>query len=244
MIVHFLKFWLYADKELFIEAVRHPIRTLSRIGFFSSNSNYLEFVSKLTESSNTFVQSLKPSKESEKLLLGAFRKSLTTRSGERSCDPEVALSLYFIIRILKPTHVVETGVSAGRSSAYILCALKDNKRGELYSIDPDADVGYAIPQELLGRWRFINETSENKLPNLLDQLSEIDVFLHDSLHTYENMIFEFNTAWPHLRKGGLLLADNVNLNNAYEDFTRKLEETPVYLHEKFAGIRRRTSSLS
>ena len=235
---HFLKFWLYLDKELLIKALKHPLQTMRGIRFLAGKSNHLKFVSELTGSSIADSQSFMPSKESEKLLLRAFKGSISPKSGQSSCVPEAALSLYLLTRMLKPKYVVETGVSAGRSSSYILCAMKDNDHGELFSIDPDSETGYAIPQELKEKWRFINATSEKALPNLLRQLGQIDIFFHDSLHTYENMTFEFNVAWLYLNKSGLLLADNVNWNNALNDFSRKINNAPIYLNERFVGIRK------
>lgn len=43
--------------------------------------------------------------------------------------------LYLTVRLIKPETIVETGVSSGSSSAYILRALYDNQKGKLYSID-------------------------------------------------------------------------------------------------------------
>ncbi|MBS7618990.1 hypothetical protein KEJ25_10480, partial [Candidatus Bathyarchaeota archaeon] len=48
-------------------------------------------------------------------------------------------------------------------------------------------------------WNFINAGSREALPDLLRKLNQIDVFLHDSLHTYEHMSFEYETAWPFIR---------------------------------------------
>lgn len=238
MLGHFLKFWLYLDRELLVKAIKHPIRTIRGIRFLSGESNYLKFVSEVTDSPIALSQSFVPSKGSEKLLLLAFKKSISPISGHPPCSPDIAMSLYLVTRILKPMHVVETGVSAGRSSSYILCALKDNEQGELFSIDPDPEAGYAIPHELKERWHFINDISKNTLPNLLEQLDRVDIFFHDSLHTYENMTFEFDATWPRLSNGGLLMADNVNLHSALNDFSRRIKRTPMYLNERFAGIRK------
>jgi hypothetical protein len=57
------------------------------------------------------------------------------------------------------------------------------------------------------------------LPQLISRLSAIDIFLHDSLHTYRNMKCEFHTVWPKLSAGGILLSDDVELNRAFEQFT-------------------------
>ena len=48
---------------------------------------------------------------------------------------EEAVSVYFLVQNLKPEVVIETGVSDGMSSFFILTALNENKKGSLYSID-------------------------------------------------------------------------------------------------------------
>ena len=55
------------------------------------------------------------------------------------------------------------------------------------------------------------------LPSLLRDLGEVDIFIHDSRHTYDHMKFEFDLAYPHIRRGGLLLADDALWNSAFQD---------------------------
>jgi len=50
----------------------------------------------------------------------------------------------------------------------------------------------------------------------------VDLFVHDSLHTYHNMSFEFESIWGYLRPGGVLVADDVGLNDAFLDFAAKV----------------------
>ncbi|MFC1897710.1 hypothetical protein ACFLX8_04000 [Chloroflexota bacterium] len=50
-------------------------------------------------------------------------------------DTAQGVSLYALCRQLRPDVVVETGIASGVSSSYILCALEENKDGQLYSID-------------------------------------------------------------------------------------------------------------
>jgi predicted O-methyltransferase YrrM len=152
--------------------------------------------------------------------------------------PLRAPTIYVICRCVKPDIVVETGVASGVSSTFILKALEQNKKGILYSIDYPFDphgtilpkgrqVGWLIPNELRYRWRLIIGKSSEKLKPLLDGLKEIDVFLHDSEHTYENMMYEFETAWLHLKEGGILLSDDITWNEAFSDFCRKFK--PRYM---------------
>lgn len=152
-------------------------------------------------------------------------------------------TLYILARIFKPKIIVETGVGPGGSTSFLLNALQKNEEGILYSIDlPGFDslyypnigkhydvhvptgftTGWLVPQRLRNRWTLILGNTKTELPKLLEKLSAIDIFIHDSLHTYDHMMFEYSTAWPHLPKGGLLLSDDVNpyWSLAFPDFCR------------------------
>lgn len=131
---------------------------------------------------------------------------------------------YLACRQLRPRAVVETGVAYGVTSAYILQALEDNGYGELHSIDlpplgHDAEsyVGYVIPSQLKRRWRLRTGSARNILPQVLDEVGSIDVFVHDSLHTYRHMKWEFQSALQTLRPGGLLISDDIEVNRAFEE---------------------------
>ena len=117
---------------------------------------------------------------------------------------------------------METGVASGVSSSYILCALDQNNRGQLYSIDlpgwQENESGWMIPNYLRHRWQLILGRSSEELAPLLQKVVEIDIFLHDSDHSYQNMLWEFKTAWTCLKAGGLLLSHNIDYNDAFSDF--------------------------
>jgi len=131
---------------------------------------------------------------------------------------------YLACRQLRPRVVVETGVAYGVTSAYVLQALEDNGYGELYSIDlpplgKDAEryVGYVIPQYLKMRWKLQTGSARSILPQVLRETGNIDVFVHDSLHTYRHMKWEFQSALQALRPGGLLISDDIEVNRAFEE---------------------------
>jgi len=142
-----------------------------------------------------------------------------------------AIILYVLTRMTKPKIVIETGVGPGGSTALILLALWKNKDGLLYSIDlpgndaliypkigrcynihvpPGYNVGWLVPPWLKERWGLKLGDSKELLPELVSKLGSVDMFLHDSLHTDEHILFELSTVFPHLAKNGLLLADDVN----------------------------------
>lgn len=57
----------------------------------------------------------------------------------------------------------------------------------------------------------------------------IDVFIHDSDHSYDVIAFEIETAYPYLRSGGVLVADDVFQNMAFFDSCRRFRIKPVVL---------------
>lgn len=158
---------------------------------------------------------------------------------EYTLDNTSGFFLYALCKLLKPEKIVETGVAYGSSSMYILQAIYENKKGTLYSIDyaftpwqSKEMIGAAIPDHLRKNWKLVFGPSSQKLKKLLASLSEIDVFFHDSLHTSKNMTFEFETAWPCIKKGGCLISDDISGNNAFYKFYSKLNVEPLILSQK------------
>lgn len=160
---------------------------------------------------------------------GEIRESLSIYPESYGLQMTMELPcLYLLVRLMKPDIVVETGVSSGASSAYILCAMHDNNRGRLYSIDlppdnlpPGKGSGWIVPQFLRSRWSLHIGDSTRLLESLLNEIGMIDCFIHDSLHTYDHMMWEFRTAWPSLIPGGLFLSHDVGANDAFLDFMKE-----------------------
>ena len=154
--------------------------------------------------------------------------------------------LYALIRARRPTTIVETGVCNGFSSAVILSALERNGIGRLYSIDlpefagatglgenfwegkggavvPEGErSGWLVPLHWRDRWTFRLGKAGEQLPVLLDELGVIDLFVHDSEHSYQNQLFEFRSAFEHLRSGGILFASDINWSRAFDVFAKEV----------------------
>jgi predicted O-methyltransferase YrrM len=164
---------------------------------------------------------LRELEESTRRLLADIRHE-DTYTPHWAADSVMARLCYLACRLTSPEIVVETGVAYGVSSAFILRALEMNGRGKLHSVDLpplrrayERFWGIAVPGELRGRWELHRGTSARVLPRLFEEEPTVDLFVHDSLHTYRNMRREFDVVWPHLREGGLLLADDVERNRAF-----------------------------
>lgn len=165
--------------------------------------------------------------------------------------PVELLEIYYaLVREMRPEAVIETGIGPGSSSLFILKALDDNGQGMLYSIDlPGGDklayesmgkeynirtsleggiVGWLVPEGLRKRWIVKLGDARLVLPTLLESVHQIDLFIHDSLHTYEHMMFEYQTAWPYLRDSGIMMSDDVDpsWSLAFPDFCKE-KRTPL-----------------
>jgi len=194
-----------------IRRVRTPYFFVDLMYYFRVGRDVLSFCQKVTKADAEIVRRI-------------YEESIR----DVISDSDYHRMLYVLTRIVKPKVFVETGVSQGKSSQAILKAMKVNGFGKLYSIDLPKDacedgtvydtskgVGHLVPADLRGHWVLILGDSRVELPKLLESLGEIDVFLHDSLHTLEFMKFEYDMAWEHIRKGGLLLSHDIQWSGAF-----------------------------
>jgi hypothetical protein len=141
-------------------------------------------------------------------------------------EPGFTRAAWCLVRHLKPAHVVETGVARGFTSRMILEALERNGAGHLCSIDlpsplrPELhdQIGAAVRDDLRHRWSYIKGSSRRRLPRLLAELGQIDVFIHDSVHTEYNTYFELEQAWTALRRGGVVMADDIDYSWGFHAF--------------------------
>lgn len=152
-----------------------------------------------------------------------------------SGDADFVRALYALCRALRPALVVETGVAYGKTSAYILAALRANGTGRLISIDlpplggteqVKRSLGCLVPSSLHGNWELRRGDARTLLPRVLREAGAPGIFIHDSLHTYRHMLWEFRTAARDMR-GGAIVADDVDLNAAFDDWA-SAAEVPAY----------------
>jgi hypothetical protein len=148
-------------------------------------------------------------------------------------DSGLVRAAWCLTRHLHPQRVVETGVAHGLTSRVILEAMARNGDGHLSSIDlPPLDaglrdqVGAAVSPDVAGRWTYILGSSRRRLPGLLSRLGQIDLFVHDSLHSERNVRFELDRAWDALRPGGAALIDDIDANWGFHSFNEAFPGHP------------------
>lgn len=146
---------------------------------------------------------------------------------------------YSLIRKHHLKIVVETGVSMGWSSFMILIALQRENSGKLYSIDIDSSetvkqdggVGYLVPDYLKKYWNLTIGDTNKLLEPTLRELKQLDMFIHDSEHSYQTMSYEYNLAWKFLKNNRFLCSDDINHSNAFDEFVTQHKHEIENLYE-------------
>ena len=171
----------------------------------------------------------------------AIEKKLHSTTERPNKTPEYGWRefLFIVVRAVKPNIMIETGSFDGLSTAVILLAMEKNNKGTLFTIDlPNprlpcdikAESAWIVPNYLRNRLELKVGKSSEHLESIIKQIGEVDLFYHDSWHTYHTMMFEYQTIWPALSLGGLLMSEYLpNLNNAFKDFIKDKENTPTIL---------------
>jgi len=114
--------------------------------------------------------------------------------------PEEAAVLYGLVRSLKPQLILETGTFEGYSTAEIARALQKNGTGHLVSVDIADKTGFRVPDNLQQFVTFRRSMSSLAMTTVLAQQKvSVELFFHDSAHTYCNALEEFIAFAPHVK---------------------------------------------
>lgn len=120
------------------------------------------------------------------------------------------LGWYALVRVLRPDHVVETGTDKGHGSVVLAAALLRNGRGRLTTIDIHPDSGYLIS----GPYAKVADRIVGDSIAALGDVRGVDIFLHDSLHTFGHEAAELAAVGPRLTSNALVLSDNAHATDA------------------------------
>ncbi len=187
----------------------------------------------------------------------AFQKQMVRvlETGGRNNYVQIAapFELYALGRLLRPDHIVEIGVSAGVSSAYLLKATRKNGRGRLHSIDlPEPQIGttfspdknshwclppgrysgWAVQSSLRSKWDLRLGSSAKLLSKLIDEIGTVGLFLYDVPYSKAGAISDFQIVDKKLREGSVVIADNCLVPLAWWAKTRN----EIIHHRRRTGL--------
>ena len=174
----------------------------------------------------------------EKYILGEIEKDkdLISVSQKRSVDdwtkqfplggPGTWLNgfvIYSLIRHFEAQSCLETGVSAGVYTSFMLAACKRNK-SDLVSLeisDNLGEIGKLIPEKYkkYDEWSLIY--GKSSLDFLSTNKKSFDFYSHDSLHTLSHMTKEFSFFKKSNRDRFLIYIDDQNSDNFWQILIEK-----------------------
>lgn len=133
--------------------------------------------------------------------------------------------LYFLVRVLQPDVVVETGVAAGWSTAAILSAMERNQRGHLWSSDfpyfrlaePGRYVGVLVDEALRHRWTLLLDGDKANLRHIAASVRGIDLFHYDSDKSYRGRSRVLHLLTERLDDASVVVMDDIQNNFFFRD---------------------------
>jgi len=128
-------------------------------------------------------------------------------------------------------NVLETGVNIGYSSKMFLETIP----GNLYSLERYPKSSVVVPYKLWNRWYYRICNSVDIMPELLEK-HKIDLFHHDSLHTYEHMLAEYYLAAKY-RVKYISSHDIITRCNAWDHFINNSEYNEVFRYRRIGVAR-------
>ena len=151
--------------------------------------------------------------------------------------------LYFLTRLMQPSVIVETGVASGYSSMAILRAVDENGIGHLYSSDfpylrlknPEKYIGIIVPEKLKKFWSLYTRGDRISLPEIIDQISQVDLFHYDSDKTYEGRTYAYETLKSKLTRNSIVIFDDIQDNCHFKEMVEKLDKFSSWKVFEFQG---------
>jgi len=210
-----------------IDKIQEDLREWDKVDVLIECEPYLYFLEQVTFEKRPVIEEILRDYQRDDQFKKEFLPNLKTLGNVQNAGDLRfhAITLYVIARALKAENIIETGVAQGKSSAILLLALERNRKGRLCSIDlpnplgkqladgaftstGQRDIGWMVPDYLRSRWNLILGDAKTELPRVLNSMDKVDIFFHDSLHTYDHVKFEIETVKSKM-KGGVIIVDNL-----------------------------------
>ncbi len=140
---------------------------------------------------------------------------------------------YALVRLLRPAVVVESGVDKGIGTCVLAAALLRNRDegalGKVYAIDINPRAGWLVGPPYAEVVEFVFSDSHAALRGLE---GPIDIFIHDSEHSYGHEAGEYAIVRQRLSEGALVVSDNAHATPTLMDFAEAQGQKYYFWHER------------
>lgn len=135
--------------------------------------------------------------------------------------------LYELVRDTKPAIVVEIGTRRGESAIQMATA---HPGSQILTIDIDPNSAEFIRKMKLKNLRAITSDSA-KAVHEVKIWAPFDMLFIDSDHCYERATAEFKAYSPFVKKGGIMIFDDIHINDGMTKFWNEITYPKIELNE-------------
>lgn len=143
---------------------------------------------------------------------------------------EVGEFFYSLVRMMKPTSILETGTHFGISSTYFGLALKHNNKGVITTLDPAYYEEAKLIHKTMELEGFVNQVAIHAENFKTDEL--YDIILLDSEPKLR--FNEFDLFYKNLKPGGLIMIHDLHSHLSYGSFNK---DHPDFIGWPFGDFR-------
>jgi predicted O-methyltransferase YrrM len=146
-------------------------------------------------------------------------------NGQGADGKDYCQSIYELAQYYQPKLGLEIGVRFGKSA---LATLLGSPNMELIGVDPNPE--YPVEEFLVSkvgdRFTFINAPSPQALSGFDREV--FDWIYIDGRHDYDGVLADFATAWPLLKKGGVMVFDDYDDELDYDTDVKEVLYNHTY----------------
>ena len=139
---------------------------------------------------------------------------------------------YVLVRTLKPSVIIESGVHKGLGTCVLSAAIMKNRaegfKGDLYAVDIDPEAGELVQ---LPYKDVVKMTIQDSLDYLKTFDKSIDLFIHDSDHSVQHEFEEYQIIADKLSDESVIISDNAHSTDVLPDFAVKTGRCFAYFQE-------------
>lgn len=154
--------------------------------------------------------------------------------------------LFNLCKQSKIINILETGVASGWSTLAILLAINNDSKKKLVSLDipypyknSSHYIANAVPEYLKNhQWSLKIGIDIDTLQKMYSENLKFDLVHYDSDKSYYGRYWFYKSIWPHIKKNGLLISDDVKDNYAFFDFARLINKKYYLIknNKKYSGL--------
>lgn len=162
--------------------------------------------------------------------LGTSKAKITTIAKElknSSKSPRLAQLLQRLCASNKSHYIIELGTNLGISTAYLA---SNNSKSQIYTLEGQPELCKIAKNNFsklkLNNINIIEGDINNTLPNLTQQIPQIDLAFIDANHQYQTTINYYNLIKSKVHKNSIIIFDDIHWSEGMQQAWNEIRQDP------------------